>query len=122
MVDAPIPISGRRLAEAVRAIARHRVAAAILALVILPWVAPYEALAVNIMIFGLYAVGFNLVFGYTGMLSFGHGAFLGVGAYGCGVAISVFDINWVLAIAIGTVVAGAVAMVVGALAIRTRGI
>ena len=122
MVDAPIPISGRRLAEAVRAIARHRVAAAILALVILPWVAPYEALAVNIMIFGLYAVGFNLVFGYTGMLSFGHAAFLGVGAYGCGVAISVFDINWVLAIAIGTVVAGAVAMVVGALAIRTRGI
>ncbi len=122
MSEAPIPVSGRRLAEAVRAIARHRVAAAILALVILPWVAPYEALAVNIMIFGLYAVGFNLVFGYTGMLSFGHAAFLGVGAYGCGVAISVFDINWVLAIAIGTVLAGAVAMVVGALAIRTRGI
>lgn len=122
MSEAPVPVSGRRLAEAVRAIARHRVAAAILALVILPWVAPYEALAVNIMIFGLYAVGFNLVFGYTGMLSFGHAAFLGVGAYGCGVAISVFDINWVLAIAIGTVLAGAVAMVVGALAIRTRGI
>lgn len=122
MSEAPIPVSGRRLAEAVRAIARHRVAAAILALLILPWVAPYEALAVNIMIFGLYAVGFNLVFGYTGMLSFGHAAFLGVGAYGCGVAISVFDINWVLAIAIGTVLAGAVAMVVGALAIRTRGI
>lgn len=122
MSEAPIPVSGRRLAEAVRAIARYRVAAAILALVILPWVAPYEALAVNIMIFGLYAVGFNLVFGYTGMLSFGHAAFLGVGAYGCGVVISVFDINWVLAIAIGTVLAGAVAMVVGALAIRTRGI
>jgi branched-chain amino acid transport system permease protein len=122
MADAPIPVSGRRLAAAVRAIARHRVVAAILALVILPWVAPYEALAVNIMIFGLYAVGFNLIFGYTGMLSFGHAAFLGVGAYGCGVAISVFGINWLLAIAIGVILSGAVAMVVGALAIRTRGI
>jgi branched-chain amino acid transport system permease protein len=70
MSEAPIPVSGRRLAEAVRAIARHRVAAAILALVILPWVAPYEALAVNIMIFGLYAVGFNLVFGYTAPFPF----------------------------------------------------
>lgn len=122
MTDAPIPVSGKRLADAVRAVARHRVAAAILALVILPWVAPYEALAVNIMIFGLYAVGFNLIFGYTGMLSFGHAAFLGVGAYGCGVAISVYGIHWLPAIAIGVVLSGAVAMVVGALAVRTRGI
>ncbi|MEN8195880.1 MAG: branched-chain amino acid ABC transporter permease [Pseudomonadota bacterium] len=122
MTEAPIPVSGKRLADIVRGIARHRVAAALAVLVILPWVAPYEALAINIMIFGLYAVGFNLIFGYTGMLSFGHAAFLGVGAYGCGVAISVFGINWLLAIAIGVVLAGAVAMVVGALAIRTRGI
>ena len=41
---------------------------------------PYKALAVNILVFGLYAVGFNLLFGYTGLLSFGHAAFLGVGA------------------------------------------
>jgi len=122
MTDAPVPVSGKRLADVVRAIARHRVAAAIAALIILPWVAPYEALAVNIMIFGLYAVGFNLVFGYTGMLSFGHAAFLGVGAYGSGVAISVYGINWLLAIAIGVVLAGVAAMVVGAMAIRSRGI
>lgn len=122
MSDAPLPVSGKRLAELVRGIAGHRVAAAVATLVILPWVAPYEALAVNILIFGLYAVGFNLIFGYTGMLSFGHAAFLGVGAYGCGVAISVFGINWLLAIAVGVVLAGAVAMVVGALAIRSRGI
>lgn len=122
MSDAPLQVSGRRLAEFIRNIAVHRVAAAIVALVILPWVAPYEALAVNILIFGLYAVGFNLIFGYTGMLSFGHAAFLGVGAYGCGIAISVFGINWLLAIAIGVVMGGAVAMVVGALAIRSRGI
>lgn len=122
MSDAPFPVSGKRLADLVRTIAGHRVAAAIVALVILPWVAPYEALAVNILIFGLYAVGFNLVFGYTGMLSFGHAAFIGVGAYGCGVAISVFGINWLLAIAIGVVLAGVAAAAVGALAIRSRGI
>lgn len=122
MSDTPLPVSGKRLAGLVRAIAGHRVAAAVAALVILPWVAPYEALAVNILIFGLYAVGFNLIFGYTGMLSFGHAAFLGVGAYGCGIAISVFGVNWLLAIAIGVVMGGAVAMVVGALAIRSRGI
>ena len=122
MSDAPLRVSGKRLAGLVRNIAGHRVAAAVAALVILPWVAPYEALAVNILIFGLYAVGFNLIFGYTGMLSFGHAAFLGVGAYGCGVAISVFGINWLLAIAIGVVLAGATAMAVGALAIRSRGI
>ncbi len=122
MSDTPLPVSGKRLAGLVRNIAGHRVAAAVAALVILPWVAPYEALAVNILIFGLYAVGFNLIFGYTGMLSFGHAAFLGVGAYGCGVAISVFGINWLLAIAIGVVLAGLTAMAVGALAIRSRGI
>ena len=63
-------------------IERHRVAAVILFLVVFPWLMPYEALAVNILIFGLSAVGFNLLFGYTGLLSFGHAAFLGAGSYG----------------------------------------
>ena len=50
------------------AVARHRVAAVIAVLLIFPLVMPYEALAINILIFGLYAVGFNLLFGYTGLL------------------------------------------------------
>lgn len=122
MTAETFPSSGGRLAGLISGIARHRVAAAIAVLLILPWVAPYEALAVSILIFGLYAVGFNLIFGYTGMLSFGHAAFLGVGAYGCGVAISVYDVNWLLAIGAGVALAGGTAMIVGALAIRTRGI
>ncbi|MDB5796877.1 MAG: Inner-rane translocator, partial [Paucimonas sp.] len=56
-------------------IVRHRVAAVLLFLLVFPLVMPYEALAVNILIFGLFAVGLNLLFGYTGMLSFGHAAF-----------------------------------------------
>ena len=60
---------------------------AILFLAVFPWFAPYKALAVNILIFGLFAMGFNLVYGYAGMLSFGHAALFGLGAYGCGVPI-----------------------------------
>jgi len=60
---------------------RHRVATALAFLLAFPFLMPYDALSVNILIFGLYAVGFNLLFGYTGMLSFGHAAFLGVGSY-----------------------------------------
>ena len=103
-------------------IARHRVAAVILVLLAFPFVMPYEALAVNILIFGLYAVGFNLLFGYTGLLSFGHAAFFGVGSYICGIAIVHFDVHWLLAIALGTLAAAVVGMVIGYLAIRTRGI
>jgi branched-chain amino acid transport system permease protein len=41
----------------------------------------YHYLGVEIAIFVLYALGYNLLLGYTGLPSFGHGAFLGVGAY-----------------------------------------
>ena len=66
---------------------RPRVAAVIAVLLVFPLVMPYEALAINILIFGLYAVGFNLLFGYTGMLSFGHAAFLGMGSFLYGIAV-----------------------------------
>jgi branched-chain amino acid transport system permease protein len=110
---------GRRLFDLV---ARHRVAAAILVLLILPWLVPYRALAVNVLVYGLYAVGFNLLYGYTGLLSFGHAAFFGTGAYGCGIAISHFGVPWLPALVIGTLFAGLVGAVIGGLAIRTRGI
>jgi len=47
-------------------IARHRLFASILFLMIFPFFMPYEALAINILIFGLFAMGFNLLFGYMG--------------------------------------------------------
>ena len=103
-------------------IARHRVAAVMLVLLVFPWLMPYEALAVNVLVFGLYAVGFNLVFGYTGMLSFGHAAFLGVGSYLAGISMVHFGVNWLSAIAIGVVFALLAGLLVGFLAIRTRGI
>jgi branched-chain amino acid transport system permease protein len=110
--------TGRWLALA----GRHRVLLTLAFLVIFPWIAPYQALATNIVIFGLYALGFNLLFGYTGLLSFGHAAFLGAGAYGCGIAIVHYGLHPLIAIAAGLVVATLIAVAMGFLAIRTRGI
>jgi branched-chain amino acid transport system permease protein len=101
---------------------RWRVPLLALALAALPWIVPSQALAVNILIFGLYASGFNLLFGFAGMLSFGHAAFFGAGAYGAGIALARFGVGWFAAIAIGVAVSGVLALLIGALSIRSRGI
>jgi branched-chain amino acid transport system permease protein len=110
------------LATTYLAIKRHRVAAVLLFLLVFPLLVPYQALATNILIFGLYAVGFNLLFGYTGLLSFGHAAFLGTGSYVAGMAIVHVQAPWLLALALGVCAAAAVGAAIGYLAIRTRGI
>jgi len=101
---------------------RHRVATALLFLLVFPFLMPYDALSVNILIFGLYAVGFNLLFGYTGMLSFGHAAFLGVGSYLAGISVVHAGWPWWAAIAVGVLASGLAGLIIGYLAIRTRGI
>ena len=83
---------------------------------------PYHALSVNILIFGLYAVGFNLLFGYTGMLSFGHAAFLGVGSYLAGISVVHAGWPWWAAIVVGVGSSCLAGLVIGFMAIRTRGI
>src|ERR1700726_4044829 len=88
---------------------RHRAGIASLVVLIFPLVMPFTALAVNILIYGLYALGFNLVFGYLGLLSFGHAALFGTGAYLCGIALGILG---------GLLMA----LLIGVLAIRTRGI
>ena len=117
-----LTVSGRRLAGLVSAMARHRVVAVLGFLLIFPFLLPYEALAVNILIYGLYALGFNMVFGYMGVLSFGHAAFFGLGSYATGIAIVHYGVPWLPALALGVAVAGLGAAVIGGLAIRTRGI
>ncbi|WP_439953197.1 ABC transporter permease subunit, partial [Escherichia coli] len=72
----------------------HRVLLSIAALCLLPWLLPSKALAVNVLVYGVVAVGYNLLFGYTGMLSFGHAAFFGAGAYITGIAIGQFGVPW----------------------------
>lgn len=103
-------------------IRRHRVAAVIAFLLVFPLLMPYQALAINILIFGLFAVGFNLLFGYTGLLSFGHAAFLGVGSYLTGIGMVHMGLPWGWAVLLGVASAALVGVVMGYLAIRTRGI
>jgi branched-chain amino acid transport system permease protein len=101
---------------------RHRASIASLVVLAFPLVMPFTALAVNILIYGLYALGFNLVYGYLGLLSFGHAALFGTGAYLCGIAIVHFALPWYAAIAIGILAGLLMAALIGVLAIRTRGI
>ena len=103
-------------------IARHRVLASALFLGIFPFIMPYEALAINILIFGLFAMGFNLLFGYMGLLSFGHAAFLGIGSYLTGISIVHYGLPWGAAMLIGVIGAAFGGLIMGFLAIRTRGI
>jgi branched-chain amino acid transport system permease protein len=100
----------------------HRASIASLVVLVFPLVMPFTALAANILIYGLYALGFNLVYGYLGLLSFGHAALFGTGAYLCGIAIVHFGLPWYAAILLGIFGGLLMAAVIGVLAIRTRGI
>jgi branched-chain amino acid transport system permease protein len=112
----PIPVNWFAFAT------RHRASIASLAVLVFPLVMPFTALAVNILIYGLFALGFNLVYGYLGLLSFGHAALFGTGAYLCGIAVVHFGLPWFAAIAIGVGGGLVMAGLIGVLAIRTRGI
>src|ERR1700716_4121039 len=98
----------------------HRASIASLVVLVFPLVMPFTALAANILIYGLYALGFNLVYGYLGLLSFGHAALFGTGAYLCGIAIVHFGLPWFAAITLGVLGGLLMAALVGVLEISTR--
>ena len=88
-------------------------------------VAPYFVYPVFLMkalCFGLFACAFNLLIGYVGLLSFGHAAFLGGAGYASAHAAKVWGVAPEIAILFGTAVACAMGVLIGALAIRSRGI
>ncbi len=89
---------------------------------VLRWVGSYTALATYIVIWGLAALGLNLLLGYTGAVSFGHGAFLGVGAYAAGLTIKHLVPSTPLAILVALVAGTLTAMALGLLITRLRGI
>jgi branched-chain amino acid transport system permease protein len=99
-------------------------AAAIVALYALPWMLDTVRLrmAIEILYFGLFAVSFNLLFGYGGMLSFGHAATFGVGGYALGLALKHVPGLPFLGALVAAVVAGALAALgIGVLCVRLRG-
>jgi branched-chain amino acid transport system permease protein len=76
----------------------------------------------NVLCLALFASAFNLLLGYTGLLSFGHAAFLGSAAYATGLAVRVWGLPTELGILFGTAVATLLGWAIGSLAIRRSGI
>ena len=89
------------------------------------WIGPvglYPYLGVEILIWALYALSFNLLLGYTGLPSFGHGAYFGIGAYAFGLAQFNLAANLWLCLAAALLAAAAAGAVVAAFISHRRGI
>ncbi|MCT4370431.1 branched-chain amino acid ABC transporter permease [Yangia mangrovi] len=84
--------------------------------------AGYPDLMQRFVIFGIFAIGFNLLFGLTGYLSFGHAAFLGMGSYAAVWMFKLLSMNVIPAILLSMVVAGLFAVVIGYVSLRRSGI
>jgi branched-chain amino acid transport system permease protein len=82
----------------------------------------YPVFLMNVLCLALFASAFNLLLGYTGLLSFGHAAFLGSAAYVTGHATKAWGLPPELGLLAGVAVATALGAVIGALAIRRSGI
>lgn len=82
----------------------------------------YPVFLAKLLCFGLFACAFNLLIGYTGLLSFGHAAFFGSAAYVCGYLARDVGLTPELAILSGGLAAGGIGYIFGALAIRRQGI
>ena len=82
----------------------------------------YPDLLQKFAIFGVFAIGFNILFGLTGYLSFGHAAFLGVGSYTAVWTFKLLTMNVLPAIILSTVMGGIFAFLIGFVALRRSGI
>jgi branched-chain amino acid transport system permease protein len=82
----------------------------------------YLDLVRRIMIFAIAALSLNLILGYGGMVSFGHAAYLGIGAYAVGILAHHGVDNGFLQFAVAIAASAAVALVIGAVSIRTSGV
>ena len=87
-----------------------------------PLLGGYTALAGSVLVFGLAAMGLNLLLGFTGVLSFGHAAYFGLGAYGAGLMLKYVASSTPLAMLVGTLLGGLAGTLFGMLIVRRRGV
>ncbi len=87
-----------------------------------PLGASYPDLLQKFAIFGIFAVGYNILFGLTGYLSFGHAAFLGVGSYTAVWSFKLLTMNILPAIIFSVLLSGLFAMLIGFITLRRSGI
>lgn len=97
-------------------------AALFVAIALLPALGAYPIFVMKVLCYALFACAFNLLIGFTGLLSFGHAAFLGAAAYGAGHALKVWGFPAPLGLLFGTAVAALAGLAFGWLAIRRSGI
>ena len=91
-------------------------------LLLAPVLGAYPVFVMKLMCFALFAAAFNLLLGYTGMLSFGHAAFFGGAAYVAGHVIKVWGLTPELGLLLGTLSGAFLGLIVGFFAIRRTGI
>jgi len=114
------------LKEKAKAIMRSPILYIALIFLILPYVFPviggYTDLGTEIMIMALFALAYNMLLGHTGLMSFGHGAYFGIGAYVLGLTQLYFSSNIWICLLFGMLGAGLAAFLIGLIIIRKSGI
>ncbi|MGO9356684.1 MAG: branched-chain amino acid ABC transporter permease [Xanthobacteraceae bacterium] len=89
------------------------------------WMVPlggYTALATRVLVLGLAAMSVNFLLGFTGVLSFGHAAYFGLGAYGAGLTLKFLMLSTPLALLLGMLLGGLAGALLGMLIVRRRGV
>jgi branched-chain amino acid transport system permease protein len=87
-----------------------------------PFIGLYPVFMMTALCFAIFACAFNLLLGFTGLLSFGHAAYLGAAAYTTGWLVKEAHLSPELGVLLGTLVAAACGLVIGLIAIRRQGI
>jgi len=82
----------------------------------------HHGIVARVMVLAIFAMAYNLTFGYTGLLSLGHALFFAAGMYGMGLGITLLELPTLLGVVFGVIFAGLVSAVIGYLALRTAGV
>ena len=86
------------------------------------WAGGYTSLGSRVLVLGLAAMSLNFLLGFTGVLSFGHAAYFGLGVYGVGLTIKYLAPSTLLGMAVGVIAGAIAAALIGLLIVRLRGI
>ena len=116
ITDNAVPVKGRTADEMIAFV----IMAGLLAVVPLTGLYPYFVM--QALCFALFACAFNLLLGYSGLLSFGHAMFLGTAGYVTAHALKVWNFSPEIWIILGVIAAAALSVVTGLIAIRRQGI
>lgn len=110
-----------------RSLPRHAADVAIWALLLtmpywINWIGGYTSLGSRVLVLALAAMSLNFLLGFTGVLSFGHAAYFGLGVYGLGLTIKYLVPSTLAGMAVGVLAGAGAAAIVGLLIVRLRGI